>query len=285
LKAVLDEPRAASSLFRERLPPELARELADVPPRLMEGSFVDAALRDHFSDRLFELTLKGGDSLFLYCLVEHKSSPEPRVALQLLRYLVEVWEQLARRSKGKLPQVVPMLVYHGERPWTLAPSFQALVEQRTPRLGVRPLDFELVVVDVGAIEDDALSADPTLRAGLLGLKYATHEALQQERLGTFLEALSLAAREWLAEGRAAGWQEGRVTGWQEGRVTGWQEGSAAGRVQGRSEALLRVLEHRFGSLPADRIARVKGASAEELDAWIDRALEATSLDGVFDPPH
>lgn len=297
----------------------------------MEGSFVDAALKDFFSDRLFELTLKSGDSLFVYCLVEHKSSPEPRVALQVLRYLVEVWEQLARRTKGQLPQVVPMLVYHGERPWALAPSFQALVEQRTPQLGVRPLDFELVVVDVGALEDDALSADPTLRAGLLGLKYATHEAMQQERLGAFLEALtlapsliaqalryilvayrrvnrtllleevrrvmpeyeeemlSLAAREWMAEGRVAGWQEGRVTGWQEGRVTGWQEGSAEGRVQGRVqgrvEALLRVLEHRFGPLPADRAAQVTGSNADELDTWLDRALEATSLDGVFDPPH
>ena len=317
-KAVLDEPKAALALFRERLPAVLAEQLADEPPKLVEGSFISPLLKELFSDRLYELALKGGGRLFVYCVVEHKSTPEPRVALQFLRYLVEVWEHLARQTKGKLPQVVPLLVYHGEKPWSVEPLFQALVDQGA-LLGVKALDFEMAVVDLGAIDDEALSGDPTLRAGLLGLKYATHEADQQRGLGAFLEALtatpsiisqalsyiivayrqvdralllekvrrvmpeyeeemlSKAAREWLAEGRDQGRQEGR----QEGRAQGRQEGRAEGRV----EALVRILERRFGPLPETARERVTAGSSTDLDCWLDRALDATSLEGVFGPAH
>ena len=325
-KAVLAEPKAVSALFRERLPSALAAQLADRPPRLVEGSFISPMLRELYSDRLYKLALKGGGRLFVYCLVEHKSTAEPRVALQLLRYLVEVWEQLARQTTGTLPQVVPMLVYHGEKPWTVGPYFQALVDQGA-RPGVRPLDFEMVVVDLGAIEDDALSANPRLRAGLMGLKYATRELSQSRGLGAFLEALtaapslisqalssiivayrqvdralllekvrrvmpeyeeellSKAAREWLAEGRAQGRQEGQAQGRQEGRSQGRKEGHAEGRQEGRVEARVQILERRFGPLPATARERVTAGSSTDLDGWLDRALDATSLDEFFGPPH
>lgn len=72
--------------------------------------------------------------------------------------------------------------------------FSQLVRE-TPRLGVKPVDFQMVVVDVGAIEDGALSADPTLRAGLMALKYATRESRQRGKLGAVLAALKQAP--WL----------------------------------------------------------------------------------------
>lgn len=47
-------------------------------------------------------------------LLEHKSKPEVWVALQLLRYMVRIWERLQHRKVKKLPPIIPIVVYHGE---------------------------------------------------------------------------------------------------------------------------------------------------------------------------
>ncbi len=44
-RAILDSPDRAAVLIREYLPEELRQELAETSPRLVDGSFVDEALR------------------------------------------------------------------------------------------------------------------------------------------------------------------------------------------------------------------------------------------------
>lgn len=262
-KVLMEQPAAAAALFRERLPRRL-----------------------------------------VYCLVEHKRDPEPRVALQLLGYMVRGWERLERRRRGsaKLPPILPLVIYHGATPWTVAPHFSRLVDQG-PELGVRPLDFEMIVVDLGTIDDAELSNEPTLRAGLLALKYAARSSLQRGRLRVVLEALRKAAPSLLRTAlhymmetyqridRALLLGEARrvmpehkeriMTIAQELR----EEGRVEGRVEGRREALLRVLGRRFGPVPKATRAQVMSASASELDGWLDRALDAPTLAQVFSAAH
>lgn len=68
---------------------------------------------------------------------------------------------------------------------------------------------------------------------------------------------------------------------EEGRKAGLAEGTKRGRVEGRQEALLRVLDHRFRRLPKKLRERVRAASASELDTWLDRAVDAPTLEAVF----
>jgi len=62
------------------------------------------------------------------------------------------------------------------------------------------------------------------------------------------------------------------------------EGRLEGRAEGRAEALLRILNKRFGAVPADIAPRVRGLRADDLDRCIDRAIDATSMDDVFANP-
>lgn len=48
--------------------------------------------------------------------------------------------------------------------------------------------------------------------------------------------------------------------------------------------LLRVLDRRFGAVPARIAARVAAARRPELERWFDRALDAESFDDVFGGP-
>jgi hypothetical protein len=169
----MERPRAAGALLRERLPPAIAEQLVG-DPVLVEGTFVDEEMRKSQCDRLFQAALRGGRSAFIYCLVEHKSAPDPRVALQLLRYLVRIWERLERQAEGKglLPPILPLVVYHGEPQWSTPTRFSSMLaatEEMRPHL----LDFPFGLLDVGEVEDEKLSSEMELRAGLIVLKYAS----------------------------------------------------------------------------------------------------------------
>lgn len=61
-----------------------------------------------------------------------------------------------------------------------------------------------------------------------------------------------------------------------------EEGVQQGVQQGRAGLLIHLLTHRFGPLPEDTHQRLEQATAEEIDVWADRVLEANSLDQVFD---
>ncbi|HYD70758.1 hypothetical protein [Azospirillum sp.] len=54
-----------------------------------------------------------------------------------------------------------------------------------------------------------------------------------------------------------------------------------GRVQGEAAALLRVAERRFGPLPADVRERIAAADPETVEGWLDRVLDAASLEDLL----
>jgi hypothetical protein len=66
-----------------------------------------------------------------------------------------------------------------------------------------------------------------------------------------------------------------------GRKEGQRQGQRQGRKQGEAMALLRLLGRRFGALPEAVTARVTLASTAEIERWLDRVLDASSLDEVF----
>ena len=52
--------------------------------------------------------------------------------------------------------------------------------------------------------------------------------------------------------------------------------------RGKARGLTRLLERRFGPLPRTVRERVAAADPGELDAWLDRILDADSLAAVFE---
>jgi len=79
-------------------------------------------------------------------------------------------------------------------------------------------------------------------------------------------------QEWLAEGRAIGRAEGEAVGRAEGEAKGW------------AWSLSTLLVARFGPLPSSLQTRIQTADLQSLKCWFDRALHASNLSAVFDPP-
>ena len=62
---------------------------------------------------------------------------------------------------------------------------------------------------------------------------------------------------------------------------GLQQGPLEGRQEGESLVLRRLLTRRFGSLPAWVEQRLEQASPAELEQWVERVLDARTLEEVF----
>jgi len=295
-KGLLDQPGTAGALLRERLPPEIAALLADQPPELVDGEFVDQALRGSQSDRLFKAKLKSGGEVLLYVLIDHKSTPSAGILLQLLGYMVRIWVRHAGDRAEALRHLPPLVVYHGAEPWNVALCLRDTIAAPEIIKHYQP-DLSYRLIDLGPIPDPELSHYPPLRAGLLALKYSHREGdpetvllqafsdardlptlfsmivvytttvyrevtpsalrtiIRQIRPEWEEHMLSIAAREWLAEGRA----------------------------EGRAEMLLRQFRRKFREVPAEVVERIKGAGIEQLDHWSDRILDAQAIDDVFAP--
>ena len=304
-KGLLDQPGTAGALLRERLPPEIACLLTDDSPELLDGEFINDALQGSQSDRLFRAMLKTGGEVLLYVLIDHKSTPEPGIILQLLGYMLRIW---LRYSGGKaealrsLPAILPMVVYHGASEWKVSLSLRDTIKAPEAIKQYQP-DFHYVLVDLGPIANEQLSAYPPLRAGLLALKYSHQDgdaeailvqaftdardvpslfkmlvvyattvyasvnpvllrrAIHRVRPEWEEEMLSIAAKEWMAEGMV--------------------KGEAKGRAEGKADTLLRQLRRRFKTLPSGIEDRVRGADSDRLDEWLDHFVDAQTLEDVF----
>lgn len=69
----------------------------------------------------------------------------------------------------------------------------------------------------------------------------------------------------------------------EGEAKGKAEGKAEGRTEGEALALQKLLSRRFGVVPAAVLEQISNAAIEQIDSWLDRVLDARSLDELFGP--
>ena len=82
---------------------------------------------------------------------------------------------------------------------------------------------------------------------------------------TVEELMGTAAQIWMEQGRT------------EGKAAGIVEGKAAGKV----DTFLRQARLKFGELTSVHVERVRSASPEQLDAWLDALIAAEDVDAVF----
>ena len=175
-----------------------------------------------------------------------------------------------------------------------------------------------MLVDLGRVADERLSAQPRLRAHLKALKYARRQDLPEKMDVLLAEAPVLEVLDvalilaYIDRGSVAVSPDvihevlrrlvpdreeeimGHLTqpyfakGLAEGRFEGLAEGRAKGLVEGRAEgeaiALVRLLEKRFGVLPTALRQRVFSADLGSIEAWFGQAIDGPDLESVFKSP-
>ncbi len=299
-RAVLSDPVRARTFLRDHLPNEIAGLLADRPPRILDGSFVDEALRGSQSDLLMEVETAAGRPAFIYALLEHKSYPDPGAALQLAGYMIRIWLRYAQGRAERLrnlPPIVPMVLYSGKSRWAVPDGLAETIAGDDPALVFLPGE-RFIFRWLTEMTPEELSSDAVVQAGFVTLTQraltflrrvvgalAENPVLQRQVIEYILRTYPDVRLDDLSSGLSTAganqMEELMGTIAETLRAEGRAEGRTEGRAEGRAWSLIRVLESRFGSLPQGVKDRIVRADPDQLDAWLDRVLDAGSLDSVF----
>jgi predicted transposase/invertase (TIGR01784 family) len=177
-RELLSRQEAARDFLRYYLPAEVAALLDLSAPKLLPDSFIDPELREHSSDLLYQVALReGGSPAYIYILFEHKSYPDPLVAFQLLRYMVRIWER-DQNQGTKLASIMPVVLYHGEARWRIAPNLQAIFQAPAELAPYLP-DYRYWLCDLSQYSDEQIKGEMILQVGLLTLKYILRDDLRE----------------------------------------------------------------------------------------------------------
>ena len=264
------------AFLRERLPPEIARLLADAPPVRVVSTFVEEGLRLAHSDLVYRVALKGGD--YFYAVFEHKSWPDLRLFRQLASYQRGIWRYHASRGEGRTGSpvaVLPIVIYHGVAAWNPG---EAHADWNAVRdvLKIHAQHTRCLFFSLGQEPQDALAEDPRLWAGLALLRSAGRPAefggAELQRVFRILRderELTNSAAQYIVRVLGAGslpqveaavraayldqweavmetisqmWERERKDGWiiegmAKGRADGLAEGRADGLAEGKAEGL------------------------------------------------
>ena len=183
IKDFLSEKETAKSIFREHLPPKITKHLDFRTLKISKNTFVDVKLKEYFSDLLYEVKLKGR-AAFIYLLIEHKSTAEFLTGLQILKYMVRIWElYLKQHNEDKiLPVILPFVIYHGSTKWKIDTHFISLFEAPDFVKEYIP-DFTYHLEDISHLPDEDIKGAVLSRILLLTMKYILFPELRSKLPG------------------------------------------------------------------------------------------------------
>ena len=67
----------------------------------------------------------------------------------------------------------------------------------------------------------------------------------------------------------------------EGKAEGRAEGIAEGEARGKAEALIKILQIKFGSISSENLSQIMRMNIDQLDSLLLKALNAKSIDEIL----
>ena len=114
-------------------------------------SYLDKKLKEYYSDLVYNCKYKGSGKIKISILFEHKSYKPKNEYLQLLRYILAIWEHASENNED-IPVVLPVIFYHGETEWkkrTLLDYFKGADDNLCRIIP----DFDYLLTDLNTFSD------------------------------------------------------------------------------------------------------------------------------------
>jgi hypothetical protein len=271
VKHAFNDVANARGVLATALPAEIVARIDMGSLSLCPGTFVNEDLEDLHSDILYAARISGRDAL-IYFLLEHKSEPQPLTPLQVMAYMLRIWDQhqaaLPKKKRGevrRLPVILPIVLHHGQGGWTAATCFEEMLDADADllaALGEHVPRLRLIIDDLGKQSDDQLYA----------------------RGATSFARLVLWA---LKNARDAGWLDGDLGRWKGliAAVLAEPDGTRALTALFRYIALTNPAAKREalrGLLPGDRGTQVEEAVMNWFETQLDQGRKAGRREGERD---
>jgi len=184
-------PEVFASLLREVLPGAVFDGFDLSTLTIEPGTYVDSEYHRHLSDLAAEVKWVGGvgsppigdevpgppEPIKIYLLAEHKSYNDSKVLLQLLRYMVQTWDQDTKASRTtRLTPIIPILFHHGSKP-EVSTDFADLFSPTLPHVLTSYIPrFDVALANITGLAEEDFPTDPALAMAYWSFRYAQTDA-------------------------------------------------------------------------------------------------------------
>ena len=308
-KRILGDVRTMAVALRAFVPGGWVANIELDTLRPLPAEHVNAELRRRRGDLLWTAELKGGGTVVI--VVEAQSTPDPHMPARMMTLTGLVCEGFAaevRGPDGRMPAVLPIVLYTGLRRWTPALD---LVERVGPpaELSAYVAGPRYLLLDVRELAKQDLPERNLMTAFVRIETARSPEALAEALRETLAwlgdDELGLVFVLWVSDvlmplrfpdanrGPIEDLKEGmtmlaeRAKQWTEqwfaeGRETGLREGLERGLEQGRRDMAVRQARLKFGDVAAERLSPLLDRIADpavlaEVGDWVIRCRDAAEL--------
>ena len=276
------------------------------------NSYIDEELKEHFSDIVYTCNCKDKE-LKITLLFEHKSYAVPCPYLQVLKYLLKIWEANIKQTERLIP-VIPVILYHGKEIWKVR-RFSDYFEDRDETFYRFIPEFEYLLTDLSKYSNEEIKEKVFRRASLqiamllmrnifdekcleyklkdfieIGRQYFEEEEglrflevvirylynapeIAVERVIDIIKEISEEGGKLSMTIAAKLIEKGKIEGKREGERKGKLEGRLEGKIEGLKEAIEIGLELKYGVEGLKLLERINNISLVEKLEAIKEAVK------------
>ncbi|MBN2891853.1 MAG: Rpn family recombination-promoting nuclease/putative transposase [Bacteroidales bacterium] len=181
-KELFSRQNEVKEFVLKTFPVKLTQKLKLETLELDKTEYVDKKLKTSFSDIVYNCVYGKDTKIKISLLFEHKSYPESYPHLQLLGYMLNIWQTQIKQKQDLVP-VIPIIFYHGDRKWTQKP-FEKYFEEIDETLQKFIPKFDYLLIDTSTFTDRQIKdlfESLELQIGLLIMKniYNEQKILQE----------------------------------------------------------------------------------------------------------
>ncbi|CAM4396150.1 MAG: Recombination-promoting nuclease RpnA [Legionellaceae bacterium] len=305
-KSSMMNKKVAKEFFSEYLPEAIKESIDYSTLRLCSESYLDEELQKTASDVLYSVNFSGKEG-YIYCLVEHQSTPDKWLPLRIIKYTCSIMERHRHEyPTDDLPLVIPIVLYHGKVVYPYSTDLNDLIH--APRELIENFLFKpFTLVDTHKIPDENLREKywsglmlyifkhifareimPYIESSIKLWQLIGHEG-GKDYIINLVNYISTVAE--TADGQSAITYIANNIDKEIGDEVmtiaeqliqkGKYEGISQGIAQGELNMLICMLEAKFHVIPEEYLNLINNADADTLLLWGRKAVFAKTMKDIF----
>ncbi len=175
-KILFDNKIFIKSLIKFALPEKIFLKLKWRTLKSENVNFVSPELGIREADRLYSIKMSNKQELYVYFLIEFKSTPDKITPLMLYIYIALIYHNLIKigkikRNKPKVPAIIPIVLYIGDKKWNKNISIKELMEKEMYKSFQEYIpEIKYILIDKNRYSDHELEEMKDIISGLLYLE-------------------------------------------------------------------------------------------------------------------
>ena len=171
-EAMLSNKEVVTDFLKIHLPEDIQTKLDFNSIRPEKNTFVSDELRKSETDVLFSVELDGKPS-YVYCLIEHQSTPDIKMPIRLHKYMLSAMEwHLDMKEEGSIPVIIPLVIYNSSIPWNYPTGVVSMFDREQRDLVENVLVNDFKLINLYEIDDDEIMRHNWASLLELSLKWA-----------------------------------------------------------------------------------------------------------------